>query len=116
MNWHEIRTLVTGGTSFIGSHLVKALVDRGSRVRVVDNLSSGRKEYLNDLISDGRVELDAGDLLDQGLWRRSVQDIDLVFYLAGWDGSASKEGCTERLIGAYRRRILERSPSTRSTL
>ena len=61
-------TLVTGGTSFIGSHLVEALLDRGASVRVVDNLSSGRAEYLRDL----DVELVEGDLLDQGLARRAV--------------------------------------------
>ena len=46
MDWASTRTLVTGGASFIGSHLVEALLDRGASVRVVDNLSSGRAEYL----------------------------------------------------------------------
>ena len=46
MEWGKSTTLVTGGASFIGSHLVDALVERGARVRVVDNLSSGKLENL----------------------------------------------------------------------
>ena len=47
--------LVTGGASFIGSHLVDALVERGARVRVVDDLSSGRLENIQQHIDAGRV-------------------------------------------------------------
>ena len=41
MDWSKHRVLVTGGCSFIGSHLVDALVERGAKVRVADDLSSG---------------------------------------------------------------------------
>ena len=40
--WNRKNVLVTGGASFIGSHLVDALVQRGAHVRVVDDLTSGR--------------------------------------------------------------------------
>ena len=43
MRWPDTKTLVTGGASFIGSHLVDALVDCGAAVSVVDNLSSGSR-------------------------------------------------------------------------
>ena len=42
MNLDNSKVLVTGGASFIGSHLTHALVERGASVRVVDNLSSGQ--------------------------------------------------------------------------
>ena len=44
--WNETNVLVTGGASFIGSHLVDKLVSLGSKVTVVDNLSSGTLENL----------------------------------------------------------------------
>ena len=46
--WNETNVLVTGGASFIGSHLVDKLVSLGSKVTVVDNLSSGSLENLKD--------------------------------------------------------------------
>ena len=46
--WAETNVLVTGGASFIGSHLVDKLVSNGANVTVVDNLVSGKKENLNN--------------------------------------------------------------------
>ena len=57
-----MRVLVTGGAGFIGSHLVDRLVGEGYRVRVVDNLSSGRVENLRRHIDSNAVELVVGDL------------------------------------------------------
>ena len=82
MDWASTRTLVPGGASFIGSHLVMALRDRGASVRVVDHLSSGRAEYLRDL----DVEFFEGDLLDQVVARRAVGGTDVVFHLAADHG------------------------------
>ena len=53
--------LVTGGAGFIGSHLTERLVELGHPVRVVDNLSTGRRENLAHL--DGQVEVQIGDLV-----------------------------------------------------
>ena len=54
--------LVTGGAGFIGSHLVEALVARGDRVRVLDNLSTGHQSNLAHLAA--QVELVTGDVSD----------------------------------------------------
>ena len=56
--------LVTGGAGFIGSHLVDSLVAMGNSVRVLDNLSSGREEFLEHHKENGKVEIFKADLLD----------------------------------------------------
>ena len=66
-----MRVVVTGGAGFIGSNLVRALVERGDDVVVVDNLSTGRRELVEDVVGDHRAALvvcdvvtQAGDLVD----------------------------------------------------
>ena len=58
--------LVTGGAGFIGSHLVDALVAQGKSVRVLDNFSSGREEFLAHHNGRSGVEVVKADLLDFG--------------------------------------------------
>ena len=72
--------LVTGGAGFIGSHLVEALVQRGHRVRVVDNLITGRREYLTQVAD--RIEFFEGDILDSQLMRLAMQGVEIVFHQA----------------------------------
>ncbi len=72
--------LVTGGAGFIGSNIVEALVDRGDRVRVLDNLSTGRLSNL-DALRD-RIEFVEGDVTDADLVRRCVEGVDCVFHEA----------------------------------
>jgi nucleoside-diphosphate-sugar epimerase len=85
-SWSKKKVLVTGGASFIGSHLVEALVSRGARVRVVDNLTSGRAQYLDPLIEAGRVDLTHADLLDPGVADKVVTGASVVFHLAADHG------------------------------
>jgi nucleoside-diphosphate-sugar epimerase len=87
LDWSGNRLLVTGGTSFIGSHLVDRLVDLGAdRIRVVDDLSSGEVENIRSHIDSGKVELVKGDLLVPGVAEESVEGIDTVFHLAAIHG------------------------------
>jgi nucleoside-diphosphate-sugar epimerase len=81
-SWTGTRVLVTGGASFIGSHLVDALVRRGARVRVADNLSSGDLANL-DLST---VEFHEIDLLDPDAARRMSSGMEVVFHLAADHG------------------------------
>jgi UDP-glucose 4-epimerase len=68
--------LVTGGAGFIGSHLVDALLARGDRVRVLDDLSTGRRE---NLAAD--AELVEGSVADEAVVARAVDGIEVVFHL-----------------------------------
>src|SRR5437868_7194378 len=86
MDWQNRSTLVTGGASFIGSHLVDALLERGARVRVVDDLSSGRLESIQSHLDAGRVDLLQADLREPGVTRRAVEGVDVVFHLAADHG------------------------------
>jgi nucleoside-diphosphate-sugar epimerase len=86
VNWKGKNVLITGGTSFIGSSLVDALVSRGALVRVVDDLSSGKYEHINPHVDCRAVEFIHGDLLDLAVVTRSVKGIDYVFHLAAIHG------------------------------
>ena len=71
--------LVTGGAGFIGSHLTDALVHRGERVRVVDNLSTGKRHNLAHLSG---IEFIEGDLADLDVARKAVAGVDYVLHQA----------------------------------
>src|SRR5919201_2663045 len=86
MIWNNRRVLVTGGASFIGSHLVEALVDRGARVHVVDDLSSGKLENIQACVDAGKVTFVEADLREPGVARAAMQGIDVVFHLAADHG------------------------------
>ncbi len=74
------RYLVTGGAGFIGSHLARALVERGAFVRILDNFATGQEANLGDL--DGCVEIIRGDLRDLQTVRAAVAGVDVVFHQA----------------------------------
>lgn len=86
MNWKDRTALVTGGASLIGSHLVDALLERGARVRVVDNLSSGKLENIRGHLDAGRIDFRQGDLFDQNVTRKALEGIQVVFHLAADHG------------------------------
>jgi nucleoside-diphosphate-sugar epimerase len=71
--------LVTGGAGFIGSHLAEALVQRGHRVRVVDNLITGKRLNLDHLPA---VEFVEGDLADPEVAAAVVEGVDYVLHQA----------------------------------
>ncbi len=72
--------LVTGGAGFIGSHIVRALLNQGDFVRVLDNFSSGKPENLAGL----DVELIEGDLRDEGSVAKATAGVDIVFHEAAF--------------------------------
>ncbi|HTQ39940.1 MAG TPA: SDR family oxidoreductase [Pirellulales bacterium] len=74
------KVLVTGGAGFIGSHIVDALVERGLQVRVLDNLSSGRLENLEQ--SRNKIDFLEADLTDPVAVARAVSGMDCIFHQA----------------------------------
>lgn len=76
--------LVTGGAGFIGSHTSDALIARGHRVRILDNLSKtvhpdGKPDYLNP-----EAEFIHGDVRDKAAWEKALAGIDAVYHLAAY--------------------------------
>ncbi len=113
--WSGQPVLVTGGASFIGSHLVDALVDRGARVRVVDDLSGGRLEYIAGHVESGRIEFSQADLRDTGTADRAVRGMSVVFHLAADHGGRGyvdlhQAACASNLVldGAVFRAAVDR--------
>ena len=90
MVWRDRRVLVTGGASFIGSALSEALVARGARVHVVDDLSSGKVENIQHCIDAGKVTFTHADLREPGVARAAMQGIQTVFHLAADHGGRGR--------------------------
>jgi nucleoside-diphosphate-sugar epimerase len=82
-----MRYLVTGGAGFIGSHIVRTLLERGDDVRVLDNFSTGKRENLAGLseqFDGGRFEVHEGDIRDRTIVHAAVRDMDVVFHEAAF--------------------------------
>jgi len=92
--WGSLRVLVTGGASFIGSHLVDSLLEKGAIVRVADDFSSGKlsnleyrlKEEGDGLWLSPDLSVWRGDLKDRAFTKSVMKDIDIVFHLAACHG------------------------------
>lgn len=88
------RVLVTGGASFIGSHLVDTLIKKGAIVTVADDFSSGRLESLQydlretaaNTWTSKNLLVRRGDLKDRAFTRSMMRGIDVVFHLAALHG------------------------------
>ncbi|TAM83171.1 MAG: SDR family NAD(P)-dependent oxidoreductase [Acidobacteria bacterium] len=86
MDWKKCNVLVTGGASFIGSTLVDALLKKGARVRVVDDLSSGKLENIATHVMNQKVDFIENDLREPGVAEKAVKGTDVVFHLAADHG------------------------------
>jgi len=78
-----MKVLVTGGAGFIGSHLSRELWRQGHEVKVIDNLSGGRRETIADLIDQPNFRFHLADIRDAEEIKPLFVDVDWVFHLAG---------------------------------
>ncbi|GGF15622.1 NAD-dependent epimerase [Aliidongia dinghuensis] len=110
--------LVTGGCGFIGSHLIESLERDGHSVRVLDDLSTGKRENLT-----GSAELVVGDVADAALVRQAMEGVDGCFHLAAiasvergnldWLGTHSANLTGAIAVFDAARRPGERGPDSR---
>lgn len=77
-----MKTLVTGGCGFIGSHLVERLLQEGDHVTVLDDLSTGRSANLKEAINHPRLEVSEGDITRGEVIRNYFKGVEVVFHLA----------------------------------
>jgi nucleoside-diphosphate-sugar epimerase len=96
-----MRTLVTGGAGFIGSHIVEELLQRGHSVRILDNFSTGTRNNVE--VFQGNVEILEGDLRDVETVKGAVRDVEQVFHLAAFisvpQSMSDPETCFEVNVG-----------------
>ena len=78
----KLKCFVTGGAGFIGSHLVDKLMRYGCKVTVYDNLSLGKKEFIQHHFSNNKFKFIEADLLDFEMLKNSIKGNDVVFHLA----------------------------------
>jgi UDP-glucose 4-epimerase len=92
--WKNKSVLVTGGASFISSHLVDSLLAKGAVVKVADDLSSGKLSNLeyplrkdsSNVWNFGDLSVFKGDLKERSFARSAMKDVDTVFHLAALHG------------------------------
>lgn len=77
-----MKTLVTGGAGFIGSHLVDLLLEQGHTVRVLDSLVNGRREHLAEHANEPKLTFEQVDLRDKAALPAHLEGVDWVFHLA----------------------------------
>lgn len=72
--------LVTGGAGFIGSHIASALSASGARVRILDDLSTGHRENLDEI--GGDIDFVQGSVADEVLLAKALENVELIFHEA----------------------------------
>jgi UDP-glucose 4-epimerase len=78
MDLENSKIIVTGGAGFIGSHLCEVLVNEGCKIIVIDNLSTGKMEYIKNL----DVKFIKGDLRNPDFVLKNIKNVEMVFHLA----------------------------------
>ncbi len=75
-----MKTIILGGAGFIGSHLADALLKKNYKVKIIDNLSTGRIENIKHIKK--KIKLIRADISKNGKWQNEFRNVDYVFHLA----------------------------------
>jgi nucleoside-diphosphate-sugar epimerase len=73
-------SLITGGAGFIGSNMVRFLLEKGEKVRVLDNFETGKRENLTEVAK--QIEIIEGDIRNLDIVKKAVQGTEVVYHLA----------------------------------
>ncbi|MDI6784088.1 MAG: GDP-mannose 4,6-dehydratase [bacterium] len=77
-----MKTLITGGAGFIGSHLTEGLLNTGHQVDIIDDLSTGSMENIQHLVSEPKFKYIIDTIMDIKLMEKLVRKVDVVYHLA----------------------------------
>ncbi len=79
---HHSKVLVTGGAGFIGSNLVEALLKQDNHVKVLDNFSTGKRENIQEFLTNPQFELLEGDIRNLETCQAAAHEVEFVFHQA----------------------------------
>lgn len=100
-----MKAFVTGGAGFIGSHLVDRLLKEGNEVTVFDNMSSGKKEFIEHNFEKEKFEFIEADLIDSSKVEDAIKGHDTVFHIAAnpdvRKGAEAPEIAKKDIIATY---------------
>jgi len=77
-----MKAFITGGAGFIGSHLVDKLIEKDYKITVYDNLSSGKKQFLDKYLQNKNFKFIKDDLLNLNQLKKEIKGHDVVFHIA----------------------------------
>ncbi len=77
-----MNVLITGGAGFIGSHLAKTLLEKGDKVTVIDDLSTGRRENISDIEGDSNFSFVKATILDEKIMEELIGKCEIIYHLA----------------------------------
>jgi len=77
-----MKNLITGGAGFIGSHLAESLLNRGDKVHIIDNLSTGSLSNIDRLARNQNFSYTIGTIMNEKIVNKLIQDCDCVYHLA----------------------------------
>ena len=78
--------LITGGAGFIGSALSRRLLAEGYKVTVIDDLSTGSRENIQDMLNNNNFSLIVGSITDETILSKAIEESDLIYHLAATVG------------------------------